>query len=256
MPRLIITSVFCLIGIVLGFFSPNINNQVVSGLINMAGIMAFFWQYVYTHMDKFYIAVNKVFQWCHNPNFKLIQAMTITFEDENFDQDFLEKLVRKLETGIKSEFGNYAKITSKPSGTDATIALDENGIASVNLNVQRVGEDKYQLYTEYKDSVNYNDRIKELETIRNVFSAITDGIHVLEKRLQIKLFFADRNPFYGYILKKSKGIMVDDFALSFKVNEKVDACVQKHYMEINSSNYTEFNNVLNNIIILANIKAS
>ena len=58
MVKLIITLIFCGIGIILGFSSPSINNQLFSGIVNMIGILAFFWQYIYSHLDAVYLKWN------------------------------------------------------------------------------------------------------------------------------------------------------------------------------------------------------
>jgi hypothetical protein len=219
----------------------------------MVGVIAFYCQFLYTNLDKFYVGVNKKWQQFRNPKFDLIQTLNVNFIDDNLDSDFLESTVKKLEKNINQEFDSYAKVSSKPSKSNAVLDLDQNGVSTMSLTLSRVDEDRFELVVAYKQSVSYRDRIGKLEAIRNIFDSVTTRLNVVEKKLQLKLFFEKRNPFYGYVLKKNKSIGVSDFSLNFSVNSKVNAHVEKHYLEINSSNYSEFNNVLKNMIILANV---
>lgn len=257
MIKIMIVSFFCLMGIFFGFISPNVTNQLVSGIINMIGIGAFLCQYLYSNIDKIYLCTNKVKQRICNPKFDLIQTMDIKFLNIDMPNDFLEKTLKNLQENMNRKLDTCSKITSKPSKSEGVIALDENGIASIGLYIYESNEDEddeHHLYIEYKNSVQYNKRINELKFIRCIFEIVSEKMEVINKRHQIKLFFENRNPFYGYILRKGKEINVSNFDLNFSVNNSVNAQVKKHYLEINSSDYGEFNNVIKNIIILANIK--
>ena len=241
----------------MGFSSPSINNQLFSGIVNMIGILAFFWQYIYSHLDAVYLKWNKIVQKFCNPSFSIIQTVNVRFKDDNMSSNFLESLIKNLSTKLSRELDSPAKISSKPNNEKATIVLDENGIATITLSLYSTDEDdEYQLYIEYKNSIQYNDRIKELSIIQSIFAMSTSELHVMNNKMQVRLFFEDRNPFYGYMLKRNKGIKVSNFYLDFEINNKVDAHVEKHYMEINSEDYTEFANIFEDIIILANTKKS
>ncbi|MCI1920448.1 MAG: hypothetical protein LKJ22_00835 [Liquorilactobacillus nagelii] len=250
----IVVFILCFVAAILGFYSPVVNNQLVSGIINLVGVTAFFCQYLYSHIDTFYIFLNKCLQKACNPKFNIIQTMDVKFFNDNLPEDFLENLLKKIQYDAQKKFDMYAKLSSKPSLDRGTVIFDENGIANINLYIYMTGdEDECHLSVEYKNSIQYNERIKELEFIRNIFELIKEGITVTDKRIQIRLFFKDKNPFYGYMLRKSKIIKVSNFALTFSINDNVQALVKRHYLEINSADYDEFNNVLKDIIILANI---
>jgi len=254
MIKLIIASILCVIAAVLGFYSPNFNNQFFSGAVNLIAVIAFYFQFLYDHKDTFYVQVNKKLQWFSNPKFDLIQTLNVNFEDDNLDNNFLENVIQGVQKNINQKFGSYAKVSSKPSNSEAVIELDQNGVSTLKLSLRQIGDDKFALLVVYKQTVLYKERIKKLEIIRNIFDSVTYQLKESEKMLQLHLFFEKKNPFYGYILKKNKGVKVNNFVLSFNINDEVDAKVGNHYLEINSSSYTEFNNVLEDVVILANVK--
>lgn len=254
MLKLLIISIACIVAIFLGFYSPNFNNQVFSGVVNMVGVLAFFCQFLYTNWDKFYVGVNKKWQLICNPKFDLIQTLNVRFIDDDLDNNFLEKMAQNLEKSINQKSSSYAKVSSKPSNSNVTLNLDQNGVSTLNLILSRVDDDEFELFVVYKQSVSYKDRIGKLNIIRDIFDEITTEINVNKKKLQLKLFFEKRNPFYGYILRENKGVKVNDFNLTFNINDEVDVRVENHYLEINSTNYSEFYDVLKDVIILANVK--
>lgn len=253
MLKIILIIIFCVVGIIFGFITPTFDNQLFSGIVTMLGIMSFLVQYLYTNIDKIYIALNRLKQRICNPKFDLIQSTFIEFDEETLEPSFLEEILNKIKLSISDRFDIRTRISSRPSQTNATLEMDENGIGQISLKLSQVDDYKYSLFIKYKNSVEYNDRFEEIEKMRNIIELIAEQLSVTNKIFQIRLFFKDKNPFYGYILKKQNSINVNEFELNFAINNKIDVHVGRHYLEINSADYGQFSQILKDLTILPNV---
>lgn len=240
----------------LGFITPKINSQLISGILTLIPILTALFQYYYDNQNDFFILVQKTLQWFSNPKIDWKQELDFTFMDENLNNTFFNDYTNELVEELKKK-GLNAKRIDDPKSSQNEILINNPGEQSLKLSFAETSEeDTYQIYVQYSASFSYRNRLKGVDQLQQIYllaTAAPNNVDSTKTRLRINLFFEKGNPFYGYLLRTNGATDVSNFNLQFIINSKVNAKVQKGYIQLNSDDFKACSDALRQLVVLQNI---
>jgi hypothetical protein len=134
--------------------------------------------------------------------------------------------------------------------------IDNPGPSMLSLSLGgSTDPDESIFHMSYSASYSYRDRKKGLNEFRKIIELAEQPLTIQPEhtRVQIKLFFEKKNPYYGLILRKVAPTDVLTFKLSFKSKNGGLVSASSHTLQLDYPSLDLLESALDNLIVVANV---
>ncbi|ARE43378.1 hypothetical protein A3778_04365 [Lacticaseibacillus paracasei] len=254
----LLITLLAIIGMILGFWSPSINTQLVSGITTFLAILVAYVQFCYDKIDKLFVWWNHGWQWFRNPkaDWEQVVELQLIRDDEESDEHFIDLFTEQFVATMKKH--NYDIIRTDPGGGIVTrFEIRNPGKSTGEIEISEVDDDTYRITITYSTSYSYNQRVKGVEELEKIYQIASRPLTMDESCtrhcVQVRLLFEKGNPFYGYVIRKIAPLKINDFELKFESIENVSVSATNKYLQLDASGFSQLRGVLNDLIVLPNI---